>query len=179
MRLDFVDRTAYRRRTEPAFAAELADRHGPFFLVPEGGSNADAVRGCAELPAEIDVPHDVVAVACGTGGTLAGIAAGLAPGRSALGVSVLKGGFLTGEVAALQRAAYGNPTGNWRVEDGFHCGGYARTTPELRAFVGDFAARHGVVLDETYVGKLMYALTALAEHGGFPPGTGIVAVKTG
>lgn len=179
MRLVFVDRGTYRRRAESTFAAELADAHGDFFLVPEGGSNAAAVRGCAELPAEIDVDHHVVAVACGTGGTLAGIAGGLAPGRTALGVAVLKGGFLSGEVAALQRAAYGRATPNWRVEDDFHHGGYARTTPELRAFVEDFRARHGVALDETYVGKLLYALTALVDRGAFAPGTGIVAVKTG
>jgi 1-aminocyclopropane-1-carboxylate deaminase len=179
MRLVFVDRGTYRRRAEPAFAAELAAAHGDCFLLPEGGSNAAAVRGCAELPAEIDVDHDVVAVACGTGGTLAGIAAGLAPGRTALGIAVLKGGFLSGEVAALQHAAYGRATSNWRVEDDFHHGGYARTTPELQTFVEDFQARHGVVLDETYVGKLLFALTALVERGAFAPGTGIVAVKTG
>lgn len=179
MRLVFVDRGTYRRRADPAYAAELASAHGEFFLLPEGGSNAAAVRGCAELPAEIAVDHDVVAVACGTGGTLAGIAAGLAPGRTALGIAVLKGGFLARDVAALQRAAYGHETPNWRVDDGFHHGGYARTTPELHGFVEDFRERHGVALDTTYVGKLLYALTALVERGAFAPGTGIVAVKTG
>ncbi|MDI2130407.1 1-aminocyclopropane-1-carboxylate deaminase/D-cysteine desulfhydrase [Yinghuangia seranimata] len=179
MRLVFVDRTTYRRRTDPGLAAELSAAQGPFLLIPEGGSNPAAVRGCAELPAEIDVPHDVVAVACGTGGTLAGIAAGLGAGRRALGIAVLKGGFLPAEVAALQRRTYGAPSGNWHVADGFHHGGYARTSEELQAFLADFEHRHAVALDEVYVGKLLFALTTLAERGVFAPGTGIVAVKTG
>lgn len=179
MRLVFVDRATYRRRHEAAFADELRDLYGDFFLIPEGGSNAHAVRGCAELPAELDVPYDLVAVACGTGGTLAGIAAGMPEGRRALGFAVLKGDFLAGEVARLQRSAYGETRGHWRVETAYHCGGYARATEELRVFLADFEDRHGIALDEIYVGKMMFGLTALAEAGAFPPGTGIVAVKTG
>lgn len=179
MRLVFVDRATYRRRAEPGYAAELRDDYGDFFLIPEGGSNPAAVRGCAELPGELTVPYDVVAVACGTGGTLAGIAAGLPEGRRALGFAVLKGDFLAGDVAELQRRTYGEVRGDWRVEGGFHCGGYARTTPELRAFTTDFRERHGIEVDDVYVGKMLFGLTALVEAGAFPPGTGIVAVKTG
>lgn len=179
MRLVFVDRGTYRRRGEPAFIAELRAAYGDFLLIPEGGSNAEAVRGCAELPAELDVPYDLVAVACGTGGTLAGIAAGLPEGRQALGFAVLKGDFLAGEVARLQRLAYGETRGDWRVETAYHCGGYARATPELRAFTADFEHRHGIALDEVYVGKMLFGLTAMVEAGEFRPGTGIVAVKTG
>ncbi|UGQ08917.1 pyridoxal-phosphate dependent enzyme [Yinghuangia sp. ASG 101] len=179
MRLVFVDRETYRRRGEPGLLAELRAEYGDFFLIPEGGSNAHAVRGCAELPAELDVPYDLVAVACGTGGTLAGIAAGLPQGRAALGFAVLKGDFLTGDVARLQRQAYGETRGDWRVETAYHCGGYARATPELRAFTADFEQRHGIALDEVYVGKMMFGLTAMAEAGEFRAGTGIVAVKTG
>lgn len=179
MRLVFVDRAAYRRRGEPEFLDELREKYGDFFAIPEGGSNPAAVRGCAELPGEIDVPYDVVAVACGTGGTLAGIAAGLPPGKSAIGFAVLKGDFLTRDVAELQRRTYGETRGDWRVDDSAHCGGYARTTPELTAFIADFEARHGIALDEIYVGKLMYGLTGLAARGAFAAGTRIVAVKTG
>ncbi|HSA48943.1 MAG TPA: pyridoxal-phosphate dependent enzyme [Yinghuangia sp.] len=179
MRFVFVDRATYRRRAEAEFVDELRREHGRFFLIPEGGSNANAVRGCAELPAELDVPYDVVAVACGTGGTLAGIAAGLPEGRAALGFAVLKGDFLGDEVARLQRLAYGEVRGDWRVENAYHCGGYARVTDELREFTDDFERRHGMPADRIYVGKLLYGLTAMVEAGEFRRGTGIVAVKTG
>ncbi|MGP2442976.1 1-aminocyclopropane-1-carboxylate deaminase/D-cysteine desulfhydrase, partial [Streptomyces sp. JW3] len=128
MRLHFVDRSAYRRKTEPeTLAALLAAAGAPeAYVVPEGGSNAAAVRGCRALGAELDGAADVVAVACGTGGTLAGLAAGLGPGQRALGVPVLKGGFLAGDIRRLQERAFGGPRGTWSLDDRFHFGGYAR-----------------------------------------------------
>ena len=83
MTLTYLDRTTYRAKGSPEVEDELRRRFGDFFLLPEGGSNSAAVRGAAELPAELSIPYDVVCCACGTGGTLAGIAAGLPPGKAA------------------------------------------------------------------------------------------------
>jgi 1-aminocyclopropane-1-carboxylate deaminase/D-cysteine desulfhydrase-like pyridoxal-dependent ACC family enzyme len=77
MRFDFVDRSTYRRKTDPEVLAGLLARHGRAYVLPEGGSNALAARGCADLGRELHGLADVVALACGTGGTLAGLAAGL------------------------------------------------------------------------------------------------------
>jgi 1-aminocyclopropane-1-carboxylate deaminase len=178
MRLTYLDRAAYRRKHEPGVVAALRERWGGFHLLPEGGSNAAAVRGCAELGAEVP-GYDVVCCPCGTGGTLAGLAAGLAPGQRALGFSVLKGGFLHAEVERLQRETYGGLRGAWRVEDGFHFGGYARRTRELDAFIADFAERHGIVLDRVYTAKMMSGVLTLAERGAFPEGARVLAVITG
>lgn len=180
MRLHFVSRAAYRRRADPAWVAALHRRFGDFLPVPEGGSNAAAVRGCAELGRELRGRTDVAAVACGTGGTLAGLAAGLGEGGPyALGVPVLRGGFLPAEVERLQRAAFGGPRGDWRLTDRFHGGGYARGTPELAAFAEDFARRHGLPpLEPVYVPKLLSGLCTLAAEGVFPPGSTVTAVIT-
>ncbi|MBC6459025.1 1-aminocyclopropane-1-carboxylate deaminase/D-cysteine desulfhydrase [Actinomadura sp. HBU206391] len=180
MLLTYLDRTAYRRKADPELIAGLRERFGEFYLIPEGGSNALAVRGCAELPAEIDVPFDVICCACGTGGTLAGLAAALPPGRRALGFAALKGGrFLDEEVDRLQHEAHGENSGDWSIEYGFHFGGFARRTSDLDAFIADFTARHGVTLEWVYVAKMMYGIFALAERGAFAEGTRIVAVITG
>nr|WP_203616251.1 pyridoxal-phosphate dependent enzyme [Streptomyces sp. SID13726] len=181
MRLHFVDRSTYRRKTEPATLARVlhaADADSAY-VVPEGGSNALAVRGCRALGEELSGHADVVAVACGTGGTLAGLAAGLSPGRRALGVPVLKGGFLTAGIETLQHEAFGGRRGDWHLDDRFHFGGYARTTPELDAFAEDFEHRHGVPVERLYVAKLLYGLVALAEEGAFTRGTTLAAVVTG
>ncbi|KES04557.1 1-aminocyclopropane-1-carboxylate deaminase [Streptomyces toyocaensis] len=181
MRLHFVDRSVYRRKTEPETLAALlraADAEDAY-VVPEGGSNSAAVRGCRALGEELTGHADVVAVACGTGGTLAGLAAGAGGGVRALGVPVLRGGFLTEETRALQTAAFGGPRGDWSLDDRFHFGGYARTTPELDAFSQDFERRHGVPVERVYVAKLLYALVALAEGGAFPRGSAVAAVITG
>lgn len=126
MRLHFVDRSTYRRKSEPETLAALLRAAGAegAVVVPEGGSNADAVRGCRALGEELGTHADVAAVACGTGGTLAGLAAGLPRGRRALGIPVLKGGFLEGDIRRLQERAFGGPRGDWSLEDRFHHGGY-------------------------------------------------------
>ncbi|MES9607978.1 pyridoxal-phosphate dependent enzyme [Actinomadura sp. NPDC000929] len=178
MRLAYMDRATYRRKHEPDVVAALRERWGDFYLLPEGGSNAPAVRGCAELGAEVP-GFDVVCCPCGTGGTLAGLAAGLAPRQRAVGFSVLKGGFMAGEVERLQRETYGGRRGDWSVQDDFHFGGYARTTPELEAFAADFADRHGIVLDRVYTAKMMFGVLALAGRGAFPEGARVLAVITG
>ncbi|WP_309056255.1 pyridoxal-phosphate dependent enzyme [Streptomyces sp.] len=182
MRLEFTDRATYRAKGDPrTLAALLARVRAPedTYVVPEGGSNALAVEGCRELGRELAGAADVVAVAVGTGGTLAGLAAGLAPGQRALGVPVLKGGFLGGEVRALQTAAFGGPRGDWTLDERFHGGGYARTDPALEAFAQDFEARHELAIERLYVAKMLFGVLTLAEEGAFPPGTRVAAVVTG
>ncbi|CAL9556250.1 1-aminocyclopropane-1-carboxylate deaminase/D-cysteine desulfhydrase [Streptomyces sp. enrichment culture] len=181
MRLHFVDRTTYRRKTEPdVLAAILRAAHAEgAYVVPEGGSNAAAVRGCTALGEELRGHADVVAVACGTGGTLAGLAAGLGPHARVIGVPVLRGGFLGEEIRALQRRAFGGPRGDWSLDDRFHFGGYARTTPELDAFAEDFEDRHGLPVERLYVAKSLYGLLTLTEEGAFARGTTLAAVVTG
>ncbi|MEV4739626.1 pyridoxal-phosphate dependent enzyme [Streptomyces sp. NPDC049555] len=177
MRLRFVDRATYRRKTEPEVLAALVPQD--CYVVPEGGSNAAAVHGCQVLGRELRGVADVVGVACGTGGTLAGLAAGLGPGQRAIGFPVLKGGFLGEEVLRLQREAFGGRRGQWVLDERFHAGGYARRTPELEAFAADFEARHGVPLERVYVAKMLFGLTTLAQEGAFAPGTTVAAVITG
>ena len=123
----------------------------------------------------------MVCVPCGTGGTLAGVAVGLAAGQRALGFSALRGGagFLPAAVRALQDEAFGGPCGDWRIDDEFHFGGFARGTRELDEFIAAFQARHGLTLDRIYVAKMMYGIYAHARRGTFAPGCTVVAVITG
>ncbi|MFJ4437128.1 1-aminocyclopropane-1-carboxylate deaminase/D-cysteine desulfhydrase [Streptomyces sp. NPDC088923] len=181
MRLHFVDRSRYRRKREPETLRSLLREAGVAlpYLVPEGGSSPAAVRGCAELGRELRGRADVVALACGTGGTLAGLAAGLGPGSRALGIPVVKGGFLADEVRSLQTAAFGSAVGSWSLDERFHAGGYGRLPTALDRFARDFEDRHGLPVERLYVAKLLHALASLAEEGAFPPGTRVAAVITG
>ncbi|MFE6483749.1 1-aminocyclopropane-1-carboxylate deaminase/D-cysteine desulfhydrase [Streptomyces sp. NPDC057757] len=181
MRLHFVDRSTYRRKSEPETLAGILRALGAedAYVVPEGGSNSLAVRGCRALGEELRGHADVVALPCGTGGTLAGLAAGLAPDQRALGIPVLRGGFLTAEIQSLQTAAFGARRGDWSLDERFHFGGYARTTPELEAFAADFEQRHGLPVERLYVAKALYGVVTLAEEGAFAHGTTVAAVITG
>lgn len=180
MRLTYMDRTTYRHKHTPEVVARLHDEFGDFYLVPEGGSNELAVRSCRDIPAEIDIEFDVICCAVGTGGTLAGIGAGLKPGQRALGFSALKGGeFLVGEVERLQVAAFGARVGSWDVECGYDFGGFAKRTAALDDFIADFTDRHGIALEWVYVAKMLFGVFDLIQRGAFADGTRIVAVVTG
>jgi 1-aminocyclopropane-1-carboxylate deaminase len=180
MRLVYLDRATYRRKNSEEIVRALREKFGDFYLLPEGGSNEVAAQGCAEVPREIDLDFDVICCPCGTGGTLAGIAAGLRAGQRAIGFSVLKGGqFLAAEVDELQRRAFGSGSGNWTIEHDFHCGGFAKKSLELQAFIDAFRERHGLVLDWVYVAKMMYGIFALARKGALESGARVVAVVTG
>ena len=185
MQLHYLDRTTYRRRAEPAFLQALQQQYGPAYLLPEGGTNGLALRGVAELIDELrqHTTFDAVAVAAGTGGTLAGLALGLAeagyPAR-AVGVAALKGGdFLRADVAALTQAASGRALSNYELHTGYHFGGYAKLPPELRAFIQQFEADFGVLLDPIYTGKLLFGVLDLIKKGHFAAGSTVVAVHTG
>ncbi|HEY7147556.1 MAG TPA: pyridoxal-phosphate dependent enzyme [Streptosporangiaceae bacterium] len=180
MRLSYMDRLTYRQKSEAGVIAALAEAFGSFYLLPEGGSNELAVRGCSEIPAEIKEAYDVICCPCGTGGTLAGISACLKDGQRAIGFSVLKGGqFLAAEVAELQRRTFGSCSGNWEIEYDFHFGGFARRTADLDGFIADFLAKHRVALEWVYVAKMLYGVFSLVERGAFDPGSRLVVVITG
>ena len=182
MELKFVDRQTYRQRGDPVFHHQLRRELGDFYLVPEGGSNAEAVKGCMEIvPSSVKEnfsPTHIVA-ACGTGGTLSGIAVAN-PEVSVLGIPVLKNaGFLEGDIRELILAAgYVDPN-NWHLDLAGHFGGYAKQSLELSEFCDDFASTHGILLDPVYTGKMMLRLWQLIGEGAFPIGSRIIAIHTG
>ena len=190
MELVGISRSDYRRKAEPLFLANLQQRFGAFYAVPEGGSNALAVTGCADLAQMLrwqsSARPRLVALACGTGTTLAGIVTGLSaiaplPAVSVLGVAVLKApGYLAQQVQALLTAggeAAIQP--HWSILDHYHAGGYARTSAGLTAFLQEFARISEIPVEPVYTGKLMYGLFDLIRRGEIAPGTEVLALHTG
>ncbi len=180
MQLHFVSREQYRQKNSPELRAELAALYGEAYWLPEGGSNALAVEGCAEIAALIPADVDVVACACGTGGTLAGLASGLAGRAEVLGVAVLKGAdFLHDEVRRLLAAANRPDPQNWRLLLDAHWGGYGRAPEALLAFIRQFEQQHGLPLEQVYTGKLFAAVWRLIEDGQFAPGRHVMLIHSG
>ena len=180
MTLIYMDRATYREKSSREALAELHARFGEFFLIPEGGSNDHALRGCAELVEEIDIDFDIICCPCGTGGTLAGIASGLREAQRAIGFSALKGGrFLNDDVVRLQKSALGSATQNWSIEQDFHFGGFGKKNSALASFIQEFEREHHIRLDWVYVAKMMSGLFSLIENGRFNCGSTVIAVVTG
>ena len=91
MELHYIDRSTYRRRREKDFITSLQEKHGNFYLIPEGGTNYFAVKGCSEIVKNISIDFDYILTACGTGGTIAGLICGLGGKKNVIGIPVLKG----------------------------------------------------------------------------------------
>ncbi|MFD2785915.1 1-aminocyclopropane-1-carboxylate deaminase/D-cysteine desulfhydrase [Hymenobacter rubripertinctus] len=182
MELRFVDRATYRCKQEPEFLVELLRETGPAYVLPEGGSNALALPGCAELVQELQIltDFDTLCVACGTGGTLAGLLTGLQGQQEALGFAALKGAdFLRQDIDQLTQAGTDRTYSNWQLRTEYHGGGYARLSPELRQFIREFRQRHGVLLDPIYTSKMLVGVLDLLDKGYFPRGSTVVAIHTG
>ena len=180
MKLEYIDRETYRHKTSQQYIEKLHEKYGQFYLLPEGGSNLLALKGCAEIIDEIDIPFDIACVACGTGATLAGLISGLSNDQQAIGFAVLKGAeFLSTDAASLLQQATINTKVSWQVNTTYHFGGYAKTNSTLWDFMASFKKDFGIELDAVYTGKMFYGLFDLIKNDYFETGTRIVAIHTG
>jgi 1-aminocyclopropane-1-carboxylate deaminase len=182
MQLYFVSHQAYQqlRDDETAWRNIVPQTTGATLWLPEGGSAPLALRGVAEMIDELPFVPDMLAVACGTGATLAGILAGLHGRSQVLGIAVIKNSnYLHNEVRSLLQSAGYATQENYALLQDYHHGGYAKVTPVLRAFCDQFMQETGIPIEPTYTGKLFYALYDLAQHGYFQANQKIVALHTG
>ena len=180
MKLHYITRNEYKDKYRKTFLNDLEKLYGPFYLVPEGGSNVEAVKGCTEIIGEIGHEVDVIAVCCGTGGTMAGILAGLDGSKYVIGFPVLKnGGFLREEISRLIKSFNNQEYQNWHLETGYHFGGYARFDRGLVNFIHEFKRKTGIPLDPVYTGKMMYGLYDMINRDFFRKGEKILAIHTG
>ncbi|MCP2045701.1 1-aminocyclopropane-1-carboxylate deaminase/D-cysteine desulfhydrase [Pontibacter sp. HSC-36F09] len=180
MELHYISREAYRQKADLVYLAQLAEQFGNPYIIPEGGTNALAVKGCTEIVSDIAIDFDYICCASGTGGTIAGIIAGLRGERQVLGFPALKGGeFLKEEIDQLIDRYNGQHYDNWQLITDYHFGGYAKVKPELLDFMRSFQQEHQLPLEPVYTGKMFFGLIDLIRKGYFPKGSRIVAVHTG
>ncbi len=174
-----ITRAEYKNKTDPVFLDQLQRRFGSFYLIPEGGSNSLALKGCKEIT-EVDEVFDYWCVSCGTGGTMAGMLAGLQSTESLLGFPALKGGkFLKADINGLLKQANIKVRCPWRLVTDYHFGGYAKISPELIEFIQNFKHKYQIQLDPIYTGKMLYGVYDLAKKGFFPTPSKVLAIHTG
>ncbi len=173
MQFHFVSRSEYRLKNEPSFLQNLKARHGDFYLLPEGGTNTLAVKGCAEILTESDAQFDYICSAVGTGGTMAGLINASRAHQTVLGFPALMGDFLTHEIQKYSH------NGQWRLIMDYHFGGYAKLKAELIEFINLFKQNTGIPLDPIYTGKMLFGIFDLIKQDFFTPGTQILAIHTG
>lgn len=179
MRLHFVSREEYRRKTEPEFIAALEKKFGDFYLIPEGGTNAFAIQGTREILGLPQCSFSHVAVSIGTGGTFAGIAASMEEGQVLLGFPALKGLWIREEIAQLLHSEAIISKGRYQLMEEYHFGGYAKWKPELIDFIRWFWRKFQIPLDPIYTGKMAFGLWDLIKKGFFPAESNILMIHTG
>lgn len=180
MKFHFIPRSDYRNRSEEGFINSLRKKFGGCYIIPEGGSNILALKGCTEIVDEIDPDFDTIVSAVGSGGTLAGLACGLKSNQQALGICVLKGAnYLDESVNTLINQFSSYNLTNWKINHDHHLGGYAKYNDHLIKFINKFKSDHGIQLDPVYTGKMMFAIYNLIKGRYFKSETKIIALHTG
>jgi 1-aminocyclopropane-1-carboxylate deaminase len=173
MQFEFVSREAYRLKTEVAFLEQLEEQYGPFYLVPEGGTNAFAIKGCEEILTNEDTVFDYIGCAIGTGGTISGIINSALSHQKVLGFPALKGEFLQDEIRNFVH------NDNWELITDYHFGGYAKVNDELIAFINWFFEQTQIPLDPVYTGKMVFGIFDLITKNYFPENSKILLIHTG
>ncbi len=180
MQLHFISRASYREKENSDFIDQLYTTFGEFYLLPEGGTNDLAVKGCEEIANEITIDYDYLCCSCGTGGTLAGLITADQGHHQLLGFSALKGiQDMEDKISALVMTRSGKQFTNWSVNHQYHFGGYAKLPPELFDFIETFLLKNNILLDPVYTGKMLFGLNDLIRMDYFERGSIIIAIHTG
>ena len=173
MFLEFLTRQEYRLKNNPEFIMELEKKFGDFYLIPEGGTNELAVKGCEEILIAEDEKFDLICCAVGTGGTISGIINCSKDSQQVLGFPALKGEFLREDIRSFVSKV------NWELINAYHFGGYGKVTGELIQFINEFYQLYKIPLDPVYTGKMMFGVMDLIKKNYFPKNSKILIIHTG
>lgn len=176
MKLQFVSRNEYRQLKENQH--QLQQIHPGYLILPEGGTNELAIRGCQEILTEMDQSFDYVITSVGTGGTMAGLLKAMSGEGKLIGISALKGNFIHSEFRNMLQH-HNIPFENYELMDQWHFGGYGKVTDDLVTFINDTKEKIKVLFDPIYTAKMYFAVTKLIETNYFPSNSKIVLIHTG
>lgn len=187
MEIIYLDRQTYKQKDTKQIQSQLRQRCGEVFLIPEGGSNLNGVRGCVEIVSYVAAAFDTVCLACGTGTTLTGIALSLHQGQRVIGFPVLKDGYALAQEINSLLSSYlssglpisGTSPSPWQLMCNYHCGGYAKVNNELLLFKQQFEQMYSILLDYVYTAKMFYGVMNLLQQGFFQPSERLLLLHTG
>lgn len=173
MEFKFVSREQYKNKSEPDFIQQLKSEYGDAYILPEGGTNELAVKGCEEILDDNDSNFTHICCAVGTGGTVSGLINAAFPRQKVLGFPALKGAGLSDDIYKFAKKD------NWELIEEYHFGGYAKVSVELIDFINDFYKKTNIPLDPVYTGKLFFGVIDMINKGYFPENADILIIHTG
>lgn len=174
MKLKFISRKNYREITQNHHYSETQNEYPEAYILPEGGTNELAVKGCMEILDDRTQAYDFICLPMGTAGTFSGVLKSAKPHQKVLGFPALKGADFMHDIVS----SYTSNT-HYEFINAYHFGGYAKFTDDLIRFVLDFEARTQIRIDPIYNGKMFYGILDLIEKAYFSENTKILAIHTG
>ncbi len=188
-----ISRDLYNQKNEAHFIETLQEKFGDFYLVPEGGNNAEGILGCMDILEGID-QYDYVFCACGSGATYAGLVASEKTNTKIIGISVLKGeNKLVTEVQNQLELMF--PEKHFEIHDNkaleenqihkncilnnYAFSGFAKFDPFLIDYKREFERQNDFVLDYLYTNKLFYALEDILRKNKLPEHAKMLVIHTG
>ena len=172
MKLEFISRQLYREKHTLAFQENLLQKYPNSYILPEGGTNALAIKGCEEILTTEDKNFDYICCPVGTGGTLSGIINAAFSTQKIIGFSALNTD-LSKEISKNVNSK------NWKLFKEKEFGGFAKINQELVSFINKFTEEYHLVLDPIYTGKMFYAVVKKMKKGYFKENSRILAIHTG
>ncbi len=204
--ISFHSAAEYNTHLPDLFAAaesRLQDQGFPAFKIPTGGSNGDGIWGyiaaseelCSDFRHHHIQPRSLV-VATGSGGTQAGLIAGMShfdPQLSVYGVNVcddaayfhhkIQKDFDHWHILYPDHAKpldCGNVlTEKINIIEGYVGDGYGLVSHDVLKMIRKLSSLEGVVFDPVYTGKAFYGLLAEIDKGRFKDERDLVFVHTG
>jgi len=177
MQLYFLDRETYRLKEESQEAMAIMSSLSNYMLIPEGGTNDNAMMGLGELADEINkTDADTVLVSAGTGGTATGILKGLHEHKRLWVFSSLKDPYIED---VIRDQVTDQKSSQMRFVSEYHFGGYGKTKPTLITKINEFKQETGLAVDPIYNGKLVVGFLDMVATGQVIPRKKYLWINTG
>ena len=170
MSFRFVTRETYRYKEK--MMKELQTEFPESLVVPEGGTNENAVEGIQYMLTDETNDFDYICSAVGTGGTVSGLSKFAQPHQKIIGFKAVKDNSLENKIKNLSKKD------NFTLIDASD-GGFGKITDENVRFINEFYQYFGIVLEPVYTGKMLRKIFEMIEDDYFPANSKILAFHTG
>ena len=170
MSFRFVTRETYRYKEK--MMKELQTEFPESLVVPEGGTNENAVEGIQYMLTDETNDFDYICSAVGTGGTVSGLSKFAQPHQKVIGFKAVKDNSLENRIKNLSKKD------NFTLVDASD-GGFGKITDENVRFINEFYQYFGIVLEPVYTGKMLRKIFEMIEDDYFPANSKILAFHTG
>ena len=170
MSFRFVTRETYRYKER--LMAELQEEFPESLVVPEGGTNENAVEGIQYMLTDETNDFDYICSAVGTGGTVSGLSKFAQPHQKVIGFKAVKDNSLENRIKNLSKKD------NFTLIDASD-GGFGKITDENVRFINEFYQYFGIVLEPVYTGKMLRKIFEMIADDYFPANSKILAFHTG